>query len=63
MAVFATRSDLINFYAAVEATGLSDCDDVVFCGCGASWPVPVEYPGLRRTLNAIRLHRIICKAV
>jgi hypothetical protein len=56
------KEDLIAFYSAVEEFGgYGDCDDVVFCDCGASWPARFNsMRDLKMTLNSLRLHRRRC---
>lgn len=56
------RATAVSFYNAVEAFGMADCDDTIFCACGATWEITNYNQGtLRRVLNGVRLHRTVCK--
>jgi hypothetical protein len=52
---------IIAFYKLVEELGYSDCDDTVFCDCGASWYMHDYNPiHTLAVANGLRLHRGIC---
>lgn len=58
----ANMNDIKAFYEAVEEMNYSDCDDTVFCKCGASWYMhDYNMRHLRLVLNGMRLHRRHCE--